>query len=440
MPAARRPLPCHPRLRFVPRGLALVLVPLLAVVLGPVFTPTAAQAQDRWATPGPWSFDTQFGEVRISVVVEGLEDPWSLAFLPDATGDFLVTEKPGRLRRVRGGVLDPDPVPGVPPVRFAGQGGLLEVALHPEFRENRILYLSYAKLHEDGVQGTTALARARYEDDRLHDLEEIFVAEAWSGGGAHFGGKIAFDGAGHLFLSIGDRGANPLAGPREAHASQDLRNHQGTIVRLRLDGSVPADNPFVNHPDHPEALPEIWSFGHRNPQGLLHDPATGRLWSTEHGAQGGDELNLVEGGRNYGWPVIGYGVQYGGAPIHTGTHREGMEQPVQFWTPSIAPSGLHLYTGDRFPAWRGHLLAGGLDGQQVARIPIVENDDGSVRVGRMERPSLFPGFARIRDIREGPDGALYLVIDDRREGRLTPVVRVDPAGGEDAEGRTGSGG
>ncbi len=402
--------------------------PLFAtgVMLALLTAPGQTEAQDRWATPGPWTFLTEAGEVQLVTVVEELEDPWSMAFLPDHPGDFLLTEKPGRLRRVRGGLLDAEPIPGTPEVRYGGQGGLLEVALHPDFLENRILYLSYSKLHEDGVQGTTALARGRFDGERIHDLEDIFVAEAWSQAGSHFGGKIAFDGAGHLFLSIGDRGANPLGGPRSEHAAQDLSNHQGTIVRLHDDGRVPDDNPFVDHPHHTDALPEIWSWGHRNPQGLAHDPATGRLWSTEHGPQGGDELNLIEPGRNYGWPVIGYGVQYGGTPIHEGTHREGMEQPVQFWTPSIATSGLHIYTGDRFPDWRGHLLAGGLDGQQVARLPIVENDDGSIQVGRMERPALFPGFGRIRDIREGPDGYIYLVLDDRRRGRLTPIVRVEP--------------
>jgi aldose sugar dehydrogenase len=399
-------------------GLAPCLLALGTLLL--LTLPGAGHAQEGWTQPQPWTFESQFHDFRIVPVAEGLEDPWSVAFLP--SGDLLITEKPGRLRIVRDGALEPDPVPGTPEVRYAGQGGLLEVMLHPDFESNRLLYLSFSKMNEDGSEGTTAVVRGTFDGERLSEVEEVFVADAWRGAGSHYGGKLAFDRDGYLFVSIGDRGANPLSGPRGEHPAQDPSNHIGTIVRIHDDGRVPDDNPFVGDPD---ALPEVWSYGHRNPQGLVTDPETGRVWSTEHGPQGGDELNLIEPGRNYGWPVIGYGVQYGGTPIHEGTHRDGMEQPVQFWTPSIATSGLMLYRGDRFPDWQGHLFVGGLDGQQMARLPIVEGDDG-LQVGRMERPPLLYGFGRIRDIRESPDGFIYIVIDDRRQGRDTPVVRLEP--------------
>jgi len=406
----------------------LLLTALLAI-------PFQGSAQDwargqAWGHGDPLVFESQFHTFRVVSVAEGLKDPWSIAFLPE--GDILITEKPGRLRIVRNGELHAEPVPGTPEVRYLGQGGLLEVALHPDFESNRLLYLSYSKPSPDGEEGTTAVARARFDGERLTELEDIFVAEAWSPGGGHYAGKLAFDPHGYLFVTVGDRGASPLAGPRSEHAAQDLTNHKGTVVRLHDDGRAPADNPFA---DRPDALPEIWSYGHRNPQGLAIDRHSGDVWSTEHGPQGGDELNLILPGRNYGWPVIGYGVQYGGTPIHEGTHREGMEQPIQFWTPSIATSGLMLYSGDAFPDWQGDLFVGGLDGQQMARVPIVEGEEGqgygprNYQVGRMERPALLYGFGRIRDIRQGPDGLIYIAVDDRRRGGLTPVVRLEPVEG-----------
>ena len=431
---------------FVPSSTASFLFVLPAVVALLSFgcsaaneTETAEPVEPQAAIPSSSSvlsdflpadaspiFQSEHGPYRVVTVVDGLQDPWSMAFLPG--GDMLVTERPGRLRIVRDGVLQPEPISGTPPVRYEGQGGLLEVALHPDFESSQLVYLTYSKPNEDFSEGTTAVARARLDGDSLENFEEIFEAKAWSDGGAHYGSRLAFDGEGYLFVTVGDRGVNPLSVPVEEHPAQDLTNHQGTVIRLHDDGRVPSDNPFV---DRPDALPEIWSYGHRNLQGLAIHPETGDLFNTEHGPQGGDELNLIQPGRNYGWPVIGYGVQYGGTQFHLGREREGMQQPIQHWTPSIAPSGLIVYSGDVFPEWRGHLFAGGLDGRQIARVSL-ERGEAGYQVARLERPSLLPGFARVRDIREGPDGYIYVAIDDRRGGGLTPIVRLEPAVGEDS--------
>lgn len=351
-------------------------------------------------------------DYRVVTVADGLVNPWSIAFLPG--GDMLVTEKPGRLRIVRNGRLLPDPVPGVPEVLAQGQGGLLDVAVHPDFATNRLIYLSYSKPIAGTEGATTAVVRGRFENGRLQNVEEIF--EAVSRGRGHYGSRIVFDGNGHVFITVGDRQA-PSTGDLEAHPAQDLTNHHGTIIRLHDDGRVPADNPFV---DRAGARPEIWSYGHRNPQGLAFHPETGDLWSNEHGPQGGDELNRIVPGANYGWPVIGYGVNYrSGTAIHEGTQREGMESPVHFWVPSIATSGLLVYTGDRFPEWRGDMFVGGLAGEQLARLEL----DGT-RVVNEE--TLVRGLGRIRDVRQGPDGYIYLAID-HRGGEPTAVVRLEPA-------------
>jgi glucose/arabinose dehydrogenase len=334
-----------------------------------------------------------------------------MAFLPG--GDILVTERPGRLRIIRQGSLLPQPVDGVPPVLAVGQGGLLEVMPHPNFATNRWLYLTYSKPILDGKQGTTALIRAKFENDKLTGIEELF--ESVSRGRGHYGGKIAFDRNGFLFLSLGDRQVPP-EGDLEAHPAQDLSNHHGAMVRLHDDGKVPADNPFVNREG---ARPEIWSYGHRNIQALAIHPDTGDVWITEHGPQGGDELNRVQPGRNYGWPVIGYGVNYQtGLAIHPGTMREGMEHPTHIWVPSIGVSGLMVYTGDRFPQWKGNLFAGSMVGQQLARLTL----DGQKVVNE---ETLVPQMGRIRDVRQGPDGFIYLVTEDR-DGKPTPIYRMEP--------------
>ena len=369
------------------------------------------------------TFRAERGPYRVATVVPALQDPWSMAWLP--SGEMLVTERPGRLRVVRQGVLQTEPIAGVPAVRYGGQGGLLDVAVHPRFEANRLIYLSYSKPNVDGTEGTTAVARGRLEGNRLEGVEEIFEARAWSSGEAHYGSRLAFDADGYLFITVSDRAVDPLSVPREQHPAQDLGSHNGKIVRLHDDGRVPADNPFVGRPD---ALPEIWSYGHRSLQGLAIHPETGELWATEHGPQGGDELNRIVRGGNYGWPVIGYGVQYGGPTIHAAREREGMQQPVQHWTPSIGPSGLAFYQGDRFPEWRGSAFVGGLSGVSVARVPLLKVD-GEDQVGRLERPPLMLGFGRIRDIRVGPDGYVYVALDDRPGGSPTPIVRLEPVAG-----------
>ena len=371
-----------------------------------LLAPASAAAQAETRT-------SEHHNYRVVTVAEGLVNPWSIAFLPG--GDMLVTERPGRLRIVRDGQLLPDPVPGVPNVLAQGQGGLLDVAVHPDFATNRLIYLSFSKPVAGSEGATTAVVRGRFEDDRLQDVEEIFEAE--SRGRGHYGSRIAFDGNGYVFITVGDRQA-PSTGDLEAHPAQDLSNHHGTIIRLHDDGRVPADNPFVNRPG---ARPEIWSYGHRNAQGLAFHPATGDLWSNEHGPQGGDEMNLIVAGANYGWPVIGHGVNYrSGTPIHEGTQREGMEPAVHFWVPSIGTSGLMVYTGDRFPEWRGDMFVGGLAAQHLARLEL----DGN-RIAGQE--TLVAGLGRIRDVRQGPDGYIYLAVD-HRGGEPTAIVRLEPAG------------
>ncbi|MDE2974760.1 MAG: PQQ-dependent sugar dehydrogenase [Gemmatimonadota bacterium] len=357
---------------------------------------------------------TALHDYRVVTVAAGLEVPWSIAFLPD--GDILVTERAGRLRVIRDGELVPDPVPGIPAVVARGQGGLMDVVPHPAFASNRTIYLSYSKpVPELGRTGTTAVIRGTFENDRFTFLDEVF--EAVSRGNGHYGCRLAFDADGYLYLSVGDRQVPPR-GDLAAHPAQDLSDHHGVIVRLHDDGGVPEDNPFVGREG---ARPEIWSYGHRNPQGLAVHPETGAVWLTEHGPRGGDEVNVSTPGGNYGWPVIGYGVNYrGGTAIHASTHAEGMEQPLHYWVPSIGVSGLTFYTGDKFPKWRGNLFAGGLTGRRIDRLTI---EDGRV----VASETVFSGMGRVRDVREGPDGYIYVALEARGGGK-TPIVRLEPAG------------
>jgi len=359
-------------------------------------------------------------DYRVVPVAEDLVQPWSMAWLPN--GDMLITEKPGRLRMVRDGQLLPEAIPGTPEVLYKGQGGLFEVVPHPDFNENQWVYLTFAKPDANEVDdgSTTAIARGRLQDGRLTNVVELFAAQA--AGFGHYGGKLVFDGEGHMFLTLGDR-QDFSFGDRDAlmaHSAQDRTNHKGVIVRLNDDGTVPDDNPFVGVDG---VLPEIWSYGHRSPQGLAIHPITGDLWESEHGPQGGDEINLIEPGNNYGWPVVGRGVNYGafGRPIHVGISEEGMTSPTNFWVPSIATSGLMIYSGDKFPMWVGDIFSGALAGEQLARVHL----DDEYRSVVLEE-TLAYDIGRIRDVRQGPDGYIYLAISDRQAGP-SPIVRLEPA-------------
>lgn len=377
---------------------------LLAALFVPAILP--AQGEPQRST---------YHQYRVVTVAEGLVNPWSMAFLPG--GDLLITERPGRLRLVRNGRLVAEPIAGLPAIRVGNQGGLLDVVAHPDFARNKWVYISYSKPSADGTRGTTAVIRARFEDDRLNDVQEIFEAQAWSQGQGNYGSRLAFDRDRFLFITVGDRQV-PSTGDLEKHPSQDLTTHHGKILRLHDDGRVPADNPFVNTAG---ALPQIYSYGHRNPQGLMVHPETNAVWAVEHGPQGGDELNQIQAGRNYGWPVIGYGVNYrSGTAIHSGTMRQGMEQPVQVWVPSIATSGLMAYTGAPFGDWQGSVFVGGLVGEVLVRLKL----DGT-RV--LEEEQLLQRRGRVRDVRQGLDGLVYVALEARM-GQPSAVVRLEPVG------------
>ncbi len=343
---------------------------------------------------------------KVEMVVDGLDTPWGMAFLPD--GDMLITERPGGLRLVRDGVLSPAPVTGTPAVFAQGQGGLLDVAIDPAFTENNLVYLSYAGIDDDG-RSSTRVARGRLVKGALLDVEVIFRSNSASGGGAHWGSRLVFDPAGDLYITVGERGNKDTA--------QNLARHGGSVVRIKPDGSVPDDNPFIGKSG---VRPEIYSFGHRNPQGMAVHPETGRIWTQEHGPRGGDEVNLIEPGVNYGWPEITWGINYSGEPVGRGLRElDGMAQPVHYWDPSIAPSGMTFYEGDAFPEWQGDLFVGALKYQLIARLEM-EGD----KVVAEER--LLQGqLGRIRDVRTGPDGFLYILTDDPNGG----LYRLQPAAG-----------
>jgi glucose/arabinose dehydrogenase len=339
---------------------------------------------------------------RLVKVLEGLEQPWSLAFLPD--GRMLVTEKAGQIRVVANGKLEQWPIEGLPQVAVHGQGGLQDVVPHPQFEKNRLLYFSFAARGSDGVG--TELARGRLNGNRLEEVQVLFRQSPKGSRGQHFGGRIVFDRAGYVYLTLGDRGEMPRA--------QRPDDHAGSVIRLHDDGRVPKDNPFAGKPGW---KPEKFTLGNRNMQGAALHPQTGKLWAHEHGPQGGDEVNVIRAGANYGWPVITYGVNYGiGTKIGEGARKEGMEQPIHYWVPSIAPSGMAFYAGDRFPRWKGSLFVGALRDQMLVRLKL----DGEKVVGE-ER--LIKGvLGRIRDVRVSPDGYIYLLTDERNGvlARLEP--------------------
>ncbi len=349
-------------------------------------------------------FETEHYLVKAITVADGLEQPWALAWLPD--GRMLITERPGMLRVVRPNGEVSKPVAGLPEIAAGGQGGLLDIAVDPAFERNRRVYFSFS---ESGPRGTgTAVGRAALTTAGLRDLQIIFRQIPKTSGGRHFGSRIAINPDGTLFVTVGERGQREQA--------QDLTDNLGQVVRIGTDGAVPADNPFVGRRD---VRPEIWSFGHRNPQGATLHPDGGALWIHEHGARGGDEINIIKPGVNYGWPVISYGRHYWGGKIGIGHTAPDMVQPIHYWDPSIAPSGMTFYTGDVFPKWRGNLLIGALKARLLVRLILA----GNTVVGE-ER--LLTGLReRIRDVRQGPDGHVY-ILTDARDGRLLRLDRVDP--------------
>jgi glucose/arabinose dehydrogenase len=343
---------------------------------------------------------------KVTEIAKGLEHPWSMAFLPD--GSMLVTERVGRLRLIKSGALRPEPIGGVPEVHTGSQAGLFDIVLHPKFAENNLVYLTYAA----GTKAAngTQVARARFDGNRLQDLQVIFKAMPLKDTDNHYGGRIAFLPDGTFALTVGE-------GFEYREKAQDLSSDLGKIVRLNEDGSVPQDNPFVGQAS---VRPEIYTWGHRNEQGLTFDVQSGRLYETEHGPRGGDELNIIVARRNYGWPVITYGMDYSGAYVSPYTQRPGLEQPVIYWTPSIAPSGLAIYRGDKFPAWRGDLFVGALAFRHLRRVHLDERGDV------VDQEQLLNDLKwRIRDVRSAPDGYLY-VCTDENDGR---VLRLEPADG-----------
>lgn len=381
---------------FVPRSAACAAALTAVVALPPAF------AQDR-------TVPSSAGPIAVETVADGLVHPWAIAFLPD--GSAVLTERPGRLRHMGPEGELSAPIAGVPEVDAREQGGLLDVAPDPDFSDNRLVYLSYARPAGE-ERNSTAVARGRLSEDlrRLVDVETIFVQEPRVPETRHYGSRLVFDGEGHLFVTLGERFTG-----RYRDLAQDPGTHFGKVVRIRHDGSVPDGNPFA---DRPAAAPEVWSYGHRNPQAAAIDPSTGDLVVIEHGPRGGDEVNLIVPGANYGWPVVSHGVNYDGTPVGTGEkHLPGYRDPVLTWTPVIAPSGMTFYDGDLFPQWRGDILVGGLVARAIVRVSLgdVEAVEEERILGALDR--------RIRDVATGPEGAVW-VVTDHGNGE---VLRLSPA-------------
>ena len=370
---------------------------------------------------GPWTYPGRGGGIRVSVVTKGLDTPWGMAFLPG--GDILVTERPGRLRVIRNGVLDPTPIGPLPDMLAVGLGGMMDVSLHPKFAENRLIYFTYSKITTDAAQcpdrngregcsATTAVARARWDGgSTLTNVQDIIVTDAWHGAPGtaklpgvvgpatgSYGSRLAWDANGLLYITSGDRNYEVKA--------QDPASHIGKILRLRDDGTVPPDNPFVGRAGY---KPEIYTLGHRNPLGLAFHPVTGELWSTEQGPQGGDELNRIVAGKNYGWPVVSLGRNYDGTVVGKGFTAPGFEEPVVYWVPAIAISGLSWYDGDKFPQWKGNAFVGGMRNNTGQHIQRVQFNDKGLPTGR---ELMFGDLRqRIREVKPGPDGFIYFITD-----------------------------
>ncbi len=345
-------------------------------------------------------------DLKVDTIATGLKLPWATAFLP--SGDLLVTERAGKLRLVKNGVLDQKEIAGVPEVWYKGQGGLLDIQLHPDYAKNGWIYISYSSPKAEGEEGeeggaNTALIRAKLKDHALVEIENLYKALPNVKGNVHYGGRIVFDKKGYVFLSLGERGQKEKA--------QDLSKGQGKVVRLHEDGKIPTDNPFVKTEG---ARPEIWSYGHRNPQGLVIHPKTGVIWEHEHGPQGGDELNIVVKGKNYGWPVITFGIDYDNSIISKDTAKVGMEQPVTYWKPSIAPCGMTFVSSPNFKEWNGDLIVGSLKFMQLQHLVVKGNKV-------VKREVLLEGLGRVRDVRQGPDGNIYAVLEN--SGKVVKISR-----------------
>ena len=386
---------------------AFCVLPLLFATLAPteaqlVGVPVPALGA------GPFIFDTaEQHKIRVTVVARGLEHPWALTFLPD--GRMLVTERPGRLRVIRDGVLDPNPISGVPAVRALGNGGLQDVALHPKFAENHLVYMSYIK-QVDGL-GAPTVSRGRLEGNSLVDVKDILVADAGPGVQG-LTARIVFGRDGMLYMATGGNIAN---------VAQEPGSLRGKVLRVRDDGTVPPDNPFVARAGY---RPEIFTLGHRNPESLIVHPDSGELWSSEHGPNGGDEINILRAGRNYGWPVVSFGRDYDGRRWSPEPTREGMETPLLVWIPSIATSGMAVYTGDRFPLWKGNVFVGSMRVGELLATGHLERIVFNAKNEELRRESMLTELRqRIREVRQGPDGFLYL-LTDQNDGAL---LRIEPA-------------
>jgi aldose sugar dehydrogenase len=362
---------------------------------------------------GPWVIDTaEQHRIRVSVVTKDLSHPWAIAFLPDKT--LLITERPGRLRYVRNGVLDPQPISGLPAVRTDGNGGLMDIALHPQFERNRLVYFTYTKPVANRM-GAPALARGRLEGHALANVQDLLVTDAYAGNSG-LNGRVAFGRDGKVYFSTGGRSEGDIA-----NIAQDLKSLRGKVLRLNDDGSVPSDNPFVGREGY---RPEIYTLGHRNTLGLIVHPTSGQIWQHENGPNGGDELNILLPGRNYGWPQVSFGRDYSGRRISEHSTGEGIEAPLVIWVPAIAVAGMTVYTGDKFPAWKGNVFVGGLTEGRIPGTGHLQRIVFNENTEEMRRESMLREFRqRIREIREGPDGFLYLLTDED-DGAL---LRIEPA-------------
>jgi glucose/arabinose dehydrogenase len=383
------------------------LVALSQAAQAPVGVPVAPLGA------GPWIVDTaEQHKIRVSVVTRGLSHPWAIAFLPN--NDMLVTERAGRLRLVRNGVLDPNPIPGLPAIRTDGNGGLMDVALHPQFASNRLVYFTYTKPVGERM-GAPSLARGRLEGHALVDVQDLLVPDYYAGNSG-LNGRVAFGRDGKVYLSTGGRSENDVV-----NVAQDPMSLRGKVLRLNDDGTVPQDNPFVGRAGY---RPEIFTLGHRNTLGLISHPVTGQMWQHENGPNGGDEINILLPGRDYGWPQVSFGRDYSGRRISDHPTREGIEPPLLFWVPAIAVAGMAVYTGDRFPAWKGNVFVGAMTEGRIPGTGHLQRIVFNERTEEMRRESMLREFRqRIREVREGPDGFLYLLTDED-DGAL---LRIEPA-------------